>query len=278
MTARGFFFERGKPRLFGFYHPPLSGESAEGATAGTAAPWRDAVVVLCQPLGHEYYRCHRAMRLLAEQLSAAGFPVLRFDYYGCGDSAGEPAACDLRQWTRDIAGAMREARAQSGRGSVALVGLRLGATLAALAAEGPESPHSVLLWQPVRSGADYLDELEGIHRELARDLPGRRTSPCAAEPDGATDLIGFPYSRQLLDDIAGVTLGKVRLAGVTRVAILETPDSQPPEHAPLDDRADRLTTSGPAIWRERASRALDGALVPKAPLSAIAGWLSEVYA
>src|SRR4051812_34449398 len=63
--------------LFGWYHAPAL------ATA------RACGVVLCNPFGYEMMCSHRAYRHLAERLATAGFPVLRFDYDGTGDSAGD---------------------------------------------------------------------------------------------------------------------------------------------------------------------------------------------
>ena len=62
---------------------------------------RQSAIVLCQPLGHGYLRAHRAFRNLAVSLASQGFHVLRFDYYGCGDSATATAgssACPI--WRR----------------------------------------------------------------------------------------------------------------------------------------------------------------------------------
>src|SRR5262245_18794118 len=107
MTA--FYFTRDDRPLYGFYHAPRAGAS------------RAAAVVICQPIGHEYIRCHRALRILGDHLAQSGFPVLRFDYYGCGDSTGDFPDGDLREWQADIAAAVRECRARSGLGRVAVV-------------------------------------------------------------------------------------------------------------------------------------------------------------
>src|ERR1700692_718420 len=48
----------------------------------------DRGVVLCNSFGHEYVWTHKGMRRLADELSARGIWVLRFDYRGTGDSAG----------------------------------------------------------------------------------------------------------------------------------------------------------------------------------------------
>ncbi|MBK7659827.1 MAG: hypothetical protein IPJ28_12035 [Betaproteobacteria bacterium] len=68
--------------------------------AGGAAP-RQHGVLLCNPFGQEAIRAHRLVRVLGDRLAAAGFAVMRFDYYGTGDSGrrrygGTPAALDRR--------------------------------------------------------------------------------------------------------------------------------------------------------------------------------------
>ena len=66
-------------------------------------------------------------------LAASGWDTLRFDYYGTGDSAGDLIEANLGGWEKDIEWAIEEARATSGANRVALIGLRLGANLAASA-------------------------------------------------------------------------------------------------------------------------------------------------
>ena len=72
-----FYFGTSSKPLFGCYHVPQS------------ALRRDCGVLFCAPMGSEYVRFHRAYRQLADRLAKAGFPVLRFDFYGCGDSSGD---------------------------------------------------------------------------------------------------------------------------------------------------------------------------------------------
>lgn len=57
-------------------------------------------------VGGPQYRVgsHRQFVLLSRALAAAGFPVLRFDYRGMGDSTGEPR--DFLQVTPDVAAAI----------------------------------------------------------------------------------------------------------------------------------------------------------------------------
>jgi exosortase A-associated hydrolase 1 len=71
---------------------------------GAAATARDIGVVIV--VGGPQYRAgsHRQFVLLSRALAAAGFPVLRFDYRGMGDSAGEQR--DFEHVSDDIAAAI----------------------------------------------------------------------------------------------------------------------------------------------------------------------------
>ncbi|MEM7392199.1 MAG: alpha/beta hydrolase, partial [Verrucomicrobiota bacterium] len=110
-----FYFGPPPNQLFGCYHQPET--TAE----------RDCAIVLCYPVAPEYARTHRAVRHLAIRLSKAGFPVLRFDYSGNGDSGGESDKVELGHWLNDLSTAIDEVRRQSGRRRICIIGLRLGA-------------------------------------------------------------------------------------------------------------------------------------------------------
>jgi hypothetical protein len=54
-------------------------------------------VIVLPPTGYPYLCAHRALRVLAERLAERGHTVLRIDYDGTGDSAGD-------QWDPVLAG------------------------------------------------------------------------------------------------------------------------------------------------------------------------------
>jgi pimeloyl-ACP methyl ester carboxylesterase len=144
------FFGSSQRRLYGAYDPP------QGARAGARG------VVLCYPWGQEYLRAHRSVRRLANMLAAVGCHVLRFDYFGTGDSMGTAHEVTRRGWEQDIETAIEELQDTSGATQVSLVGLRLGATLAAhVAVRKKKLVHTLVLWDPVVSGPEYLEELLG---------------------------------------------------------------------------------------------------------------------
>ncbi|MDR2187937.1 MAG: hydrolase 1, exosortase A system-associated [Azonexus sp.] len=82
---------------------PCAGESLLGVVAAPAAPLTTGVLIV---VGGPQYRAgsHRQFILLARALAAAGYPALRFDYRGMGDSTG--AARDFTAIDDDIAAAL----------------------------------------------------------------------------------------------------------------------------------------------------------------------------
>ena len=145
------YFDAGQPLpFFGWYH------AADGGAE------RDCVAVLCGPVGYEYTRAHRSMRHLADRFARRGIPALRFDYHGVGDSPGGDFDPDrLGAWQANIRTAICRARELSGRARVCLVGVRLGATLAAMVA-AQIRVDSLVLWNPVATGRAYVRELQAI--------------------------------------------------------------------------------------------------------------------
>ncbi len=145
--------------LFGAFHPTRS------------ARHRGAAVVLCGPFGHEELHAHRAQRHLAERLSDAGFPALRFDYDATGDSAGDDREGDrVAAWRDSVLAAVSAIREKTSLSRVVLVGLRAGAllalTVAASAPEGQSIADRLVLWNPVLSGKAHLRELLRLHKVL----------------------------------------------------------------------------------------------------------------
>lgn len=135
-------------RIFAIHEPPAS-------SAGRAR-----AAVLCYPWGTEYISAHRSMRHLATRLSMAGYHTLRFDYFGSGDSDGEPAQADLAGCESDLQAALETVKDIAGVRRVSLVGLRAGAAIATRAAlHLSEEVESLVLWDPIVSGEAYVREL-----------------------------------------------------------------------------------------------------------------------
>lgn len=168
-------------------------------------------MVLCAPIGHEYVRSYRTLLHLADQLTEAGLVALRFDYAGCGSSAGDPAQLALVDtWTDDIIEAAVLIERMTGS-PASLVGLRLGATLAARAASRHEI-ECLVAWAPVVSGARYVRD----QRVLAK-FGG-------SAPDSHAGLIeggGFPLSHETAADLGSIDMRKLPYRIRGRALVLE---------------------------------------------------------
>ncbi|HEX4763092.1 MAG TPA: alpha/beta hydrolase, partial [Usitatibacter sp.] len=178
LARRALYLGSGDEALFAWHH-----------VAPRAIP-RDCVAVLCAPIGPEYTRSHRTLRHLADRLAGTGIASVRFDYQGCGDSAGEEDGPDrLGAWRRSIAAAVWHARRLSGCSRVCLIGIRLGATLAALEAD-EVGADLVVLWNPVVKGRAYTRELQAIAMTAA-DGAGQSS-------DDGLESAGFRISAETL--------------------------------------------------------------------------------
>jgi exosortase A-associated hydrolase 2 len=191
-----FYFGDRARRLFGIYH---AGNRTEGPPRA---------VVLCNSWGPDYIYSHRTIRQAAIQLAAAGFHVLRFDYFGTGDSAGELTEASLALWVDDIRLAIREVSDMSGAGRVMLIGLRLGALLAArVAATDSAKVDHIILWDPIVDGSAYLAELFRDSRAEPEPFREPRTRPQSA--GGGHEMHGFPLTDAMAADIRELDLGSV---------------------------------------------------------------------
>jgi pimeloyl-ACP methyl ester carboxylesterase len=225
-------------------------------------------------MGQEAIRAHRAIRQLGLRLARERFHALRFDLRGTGDSAGDFAGARLDAWIEDTRTAMDELRDRTGVQRVSLVGLRLGAALAWRASRGRRDVDKIVLWEPVVSGARYVAELKRRHEDFLRtELPRRRTAPFAREGE----VLGFPLSKELSDDLAQVDLTREPKPDARALVVVTTPEAE--DHA-LEAALPALTTRAELIrltlaqdWN--SDEAVNTSLVPSEALDAIVRALVE---
>jgi pimeloyl-ACP methyl ester carboxylesterase len=137
--------------LFGQYHPPALSSGASLA------------VLMCAPWGREDVCAYRSLRWLAQSYARLGLPTLRFDYDGCGNSAGDDLDPGrLNAWVVSTMAAIDQVKALSGVSRVVLVGVRFGALMASLAAKGRDDIQALVAINPVVSGRAYIRELRFI--------------------------------------------------------------------------------------------------------------------
>ncbi len=258
-----FFFGSSDQPLFGVHHPP---RSSEGRTAG---------VLLCYPMGQEYMRAHRAFRQLALLLSRAGFHVMRFDYFGTGDSAGDGEDATVERWIDDVGTALDELKETADVDDLAIVGLRVGALLSAFAATRREDVSQLVLWDPVTSGKAYMEEVLADHTGESIAPTAGGSGPNRQQSIG---VMGFPISPALRLGIERLQLTDV-VASIKAESFVVVSSEDEVERTLAAFRSggrDRTTfqcVPSEGSWNEVDN--FGSALIPQAIIREIVKYLSE---
>ncbi len=260
MTA--LFFGDSSSALLGVWSQPPGGVD------------RDHGVVLCPPIGQEHVRTHWALRQLAAALGRAGFHCLRFDWFGVGDSAGELHQASLARWAEDLEHAAQELRDTAGVREVSLLGLRVGATVAALAAEAVR-PASVVLWDPVVDGRVHVAELRALTRGLLADRH-RYWNVEPSRATGACELVGFDYGAALLGELTAIDLADGAMLPEVPICLLQSSDDAAVDRfgarlAATARQLERHTTELRAGWDRREE--IERLLLPGDALRAVTRFL-----
>jgi len=261
-----FYFGESGKRLFGCYH------------AAEAEPRRGCGVVLCYPMGHEYIQFHRAYRQLALQLSRVGFPVLRFDFFGCGDSAGNGEEARIHQWLSDISTATDEMKRRSDVAQVCLVGLRLGGTLSVMVGAERTDISDMVLWDPVVRGTAYVQRLTTLHQKMVRFAHVKEKSDVRGEKP--PEILGFPYTEALLVDIQNMDLLSIQAKPANNILVIQS-DEETDQRLlqenleSMNSRVDFLHFPTPQIWVWIEDFAK--VVVPYQILQSVVSWMCEAY-
>ncbi|HVX04998.1 MAG TPA: alpha/beta hydrolase [Rhodanobacteraceae bacterium] len=202
-ATAGWFGPPDRARFGWLYHP----ERRAGACG----------VVIVPPFGSEDLSAHRTLRHLAEACARSGYVTLRFDPDGCGDSVGDDSDPDrLQNWVRSVMDACNAAR-QAGAARIALIGVRLGATLAALAAQHRDDVDALVAFNAVVRGSSWLHELHAF--QMAMNLP---PLPLPAIEEGE-ETCGFLLASATCAALKAIDLTRLA-APAPRVLILERDD------------------------------------------------------
>lgn len=189
-----FYFGSSGRSLFGIYEAPAVAAAPRG-------------IVVCNTIGGEYYFAHRTCRLLTQRLASAGLHALRFDQLGIGDSALDIDDVRWEDWVGCVAEAVDELRDMAGITSVGVVGLRLGADLAAEAAARC-SLERLVLWDPIPDRTRFVAELDppelvrcfpdewAANRAALHALPPRTMLVCSREDADRFDTLAVDVARQ----------------------------------------------------------------------------------
>lgn len=262
--ARPSYFKSEGVELFAWLHLP-------------AEPRPSAVgVVLCAPFGYESICAHRGIREFAEAIAQRGIPAMRFDYSGSGDSADASDDADLlQQWVKDIIAAASELQRRTGVERVCLVGIRLGALLASLAAAQCSAIDSMILLGPVVSGRRYVREMRTT--QLAGiALSGSSEAESTSAATDSLEAGGFSLSAKLLASLSNIDLLTAAPPPVRSILIVDN-DKLPS----AKKWSDALAKTGIALTYqvmpgliEMAMTAPQFAVAPHVMIAAACDWLT----
>jgi exosortase A-associated hydrolase 2 len=214
-------------------------------------------ILYVHPFAEEMNKSRRTVAVASRALAADGWTVLQIDLAGCGDSSGDFADASWEAWLADVRLGI-EWLTQRSAAPLWLWGLRAGCLVAA-AALPAACRANLLLWQPVLSGKQHLNQF--LRMKAAADMIGGgestgtkalRAQLAAGE---AVEVAGYMLSPSLalpleaadLDPIPG-SVGEVVWCEVQPAAAELGPASQ----------------SRIAAWRERGIR-VRGATVTGLP-------------
>ena len=250
-------FLEGEPPLFASHHPPTS-------------PARSVAYVLCLPVHLDLIQSYRSMRVLAEELAAAGFHVLRVHYDGTGESMGstddDPGR--VAAWLASIRRAVVALATLPGVEGVGLVGIRLGGTLALQIATQMDIARLVLWEAP--NGAGYTREMEILDASTPRRLLQGK-----AQADPAAGLVagGYRLSRETIDDLGALALDKMQLRGRPDVLLVHRGDRKPSARAQKHLEAAGCAVTAVQLSGHPEMMAMpERSAVPTAIIAAVGNW------
>lgn len=199
MTETPMFFSNGDSRLFGVLHRPAQQN-----------PLR--AFVFCHPFGEEKLWTHRVFVSFARLLAQQGWAVLRFDYRGYGDSDDNFESVSVDDHLTDIDCALAQiAVLLPSVQKTGLLGLRFGATLAALQASCRAVTGPLILWEPLVNGERYIQEAlrSNLTTQLAVFGEIRETREQLVEQmknGSSVNIDGYELTYPLFEQVAAINL------------------------------------------------------------------------
>lgn len=193
-----FFFPCGDRKLFGVFHAPRA------ALRGG--------FVFCHPFAEEKLWAHRVHVSFARELAARGYAVLRFDHFGHGDSDGLYENATLGRYVEDIDAALAALDERVPEACpVGLLGLRLGASLAAQMAERHPRIQRLVLWDPILEGEKYAQELllSNLATQLAthgKVVVDRSQLVAQMETGRTVNVDGYEMSHPMYSQVSALRL------------------------------------------------------------------------
>ncbi|MBB1061456.1 hypothetical protein [Marilutibacter spongiae] len=212
-----FFFGDEARALFGMLHSRRSARMAPASSTGKPA------CVVCAPLLQDATRIQRAMWHLAESLAEAQHDVLRFDWYGSGDSAGDGADLRLEGMAEDLEAAIVELSTSTRAGRLSVLAFRSAALPVLAHATASKSPVDLVLWDPILDGAALVEDWQ---RQQVEQLTVAGRYPFGTPASEPGELMGHEVGDALLDALRSTDHSRVGLPAGSRILVAAWRESQ----------------------------------------------------
>lgn len=219
------------------------------------------MVLYLHPFAEEMNKARRMAALQARALAGAGFEVLQVDLLGCGDSSGDFSDASWDAWLDDGLTALRWLQAR-GEAPVWLWGLRVGGLLAADLARRLDSRPGLLLWNPVSSGKQFLQQFLRLKLASGAGEQGGKAAMAqirARLNDGESiEVAGYRLSPTMAAQLESVEL--TAPVAASKIRLLETSTRSEPGLSPAAQNAlagfdvlcedlRAISVRGPAFWQ-----------------------------
>lgn len=198
--------------VYAGWHLP---ERPEGEVRATS-------VIIVPPFGWEAVSAGRNLRALARGLAGAGYPTLRYQPPGSGDSDGAAPDADLEGWKHSLQDLVALVRGHASP-HVTVVALGLGC-VTALQAASEGGIDELVLWSASGTGRRLLRELRAFASLAAEpgDRPAEPPRPLDAvtSEDGSLWVHGYPLNPAAQEQLAAFDVGSLELGKVRRALVL----------------------------------------------------------
>ena len=216
-----FFFPGTQNRsLLGLLHCP---DAASGSTG----------LVYCHPFAEEKNMSHAVVARASRLFAAAGFPVMRFDFSGCGDSEGDLQCTVVEEWLNDLDAAVEAFRKETGVSRILFWGLRMGAGVALLHTGTDRSDaDGFVLWQPVLDFSLHIRQF--LRRIITSEISRGSQAGTAPAPEqallreGLLHVMGYPVSAELYASFMSTGSQPANIAPSAPVLVLSVSSMEQP--------------------------------------------------
>jgi alpha/beta superfamily hydrolase len=218
LYEKAFFFQNEGKNLFGILHLPLNRTVNKNKIG----------IVMCQPYLIEPLITQKLEIDIARSLAQNGFSVFRFHYRGCGDSEGDLKDATISSQISDTLQAIKIFAEQERLDSLCLLGIRLGGTIALMAAQMEERVKYLILCEPIIEPKRYFLDL---FRTVKLSAIAKQEKTISTEQmvedlmkNGNVTVFGYPLYKKIFTETSSLNLIKStkKLSGKTLVLEIST--------------------------------------------------------